>query len=137
MTDLPYFIWWVPLVLYVGVILCRSVPNLYWRGLLIMAALGANILLLRGYTEALAGLDRLQRFQAGRCWREHPPEACPNPYPLSVAPPLPHHWQWAQVAYVLAAAGLYFLLHVLLQYFVRREAASVASRNLAEESDER
>jgi len=124
-NDLPYFVWWAPLALYVGVILCRAVPNLYWRGLLIMAALAGNILLLRGYTEALAALDRLQRWEAGRCWREHPAEACPNPYPLSESSPLPNHWEWAQVAYVLAAAGLYFLLYVVEQRMARREADAV------------
>lgn len=122
MTDLPYLVWLVPFALYVALILCRQAPNLYWRGLLIIGALGANILLLRGYARTLVALDRLQQTNAGRCMREHQAEACPNPYTLSEASPAPLYWEWAVVVYVLAAAGLYFLLYVLEQRMARRQA---------------
>jgi hypothetical protein len=121
-TNLPHLVWLAPFALYLAATLCRGVPTLYWRLLLILIGLGGNILLLAGYDWALAALDRLQQGDAGRCLREHLAEACPNPYGLSEEASAPLHWEWAMVAYVLAVAGLYFVLHVAAQRMARRAA---------------
>jgi hypothetical protein len=95
-----------------------------------MSALTGNLLLLRGYGWALAALDWLQHDhlsnEAEPCLRDHP-DACPNPYSLISdleRPPL--HWEWVLVGYVLATAGLYFLIYVIEQHLARRESDSAA-----------
>jgi hypothetical protein len=124
--GLPFIVWMAPFALYMVVFLRRQVPSAGRRALLVTVAFAGNILLLVGYALALSSLDRLQRARfmeyADRCMREHLAEACPSGYPIFDPPPPPLHWEWAMVCYVFAAAGLYFLLHVIEQRMVRREA---------------
>jgi hypothetical protein len=110
---LVFLILLAPLALYAVRISRRQFTSVRNRGLLVLAALVGNALLLVGYALALAGLLRLQRACAANCADLDPP-------------PLPPHWEWAMVAYVLASASLYFGLYVIEQRMARREADAVA-----------
>jgi len=129
-TWMPFLVWLAPFALYAAVILNRRALPPRRRGWLVAGALAGNILLLVGYAEALAALDRRQRAEfmafAERCMREHLADACPAGYPIFDPPPPPLHWEWALIAYVLAAAGMYFLLYVREQRMVRPEVEEAA-----------
>jgi hypothetical protein len=112
-----FLAWLAPFAIFALVIVRRRTLTTERRTLIILASLAGNILLLFLYAQALAALDRLERANfmafADRCMREHLADACPAGFPIWDPPQPPLHWEWAVVGWVLASAGLYFLLHLL------------------------
>ena len=110
-VAMPRYVWLAPFALYVVVTLRTRMLPVRLRALLVISVFGGNLLLLAGYTQAVAALDRLESARNGG-------------YGF-VDPPAPLYWEWALVGYVVAAAGLYFLLYVLKQQMMRRVTGAV------------